>query len=54
MNNGTRMSNEQWRELSPEVTARVTAEYNRLQAARAAQRELMQRLPCLLAPVVAP
>ena len=48
--------NEQWGALSDQVRARVSAEHARLEAARVAQRaerRLAERLPCLLAPVIA-
>lgn len=49
------MRNEQWKELDEAAVGRVRAEHERLQAARAARREervLMEKLPCLLAPIV--
>ena len=49
------MKNEQWGELSDEVKRSVQAEHGRLEETRIQKREerkLMEKLPCLLAPII--
>lgn len=43
---------EQWSEVSVEVRARVTAQHEQASAALRGQRELVGKMPCLLAPMV--
>lgn len=43
---------EQWSEVSAEVRARVTAQHERALAGLSEERNLVGRIPCLLAPVV--